>query len=58
MNAVQAALIFATVTLVGVGPFVAVHLGGKAFDEEPEPDALTDDTIELPRIIVNDPYTH
>ncbi len=51
MNAVQTLLIAATVIAAGVGPFVAVHIGGKAFeDSKPERDETDDDTVQLPRI--------
>lgn len=52
MNTTQAVLVFLTVALAGVGPFIAVHRGGSAyeFDDEPESEPCTDDTIELSRV--------
>ncbi len=51
MNATQTLLIAATVVAAGVGPFIAVHIGGRAFeDDEPEHDEPDDDTVQLPRI--------
>lgn len=51
MNATQTLLIAATVIAAGVGPFIAVHIGGKTFeDDEPEHDDPDDDTVQLPRI--------
>jgi Na+-transporting methylmalonyl-CoA/oxaloacetate decarboxylase gamma subunit len=52
MNVVNAVLVFLTVAVAGVGPFVAVFRGARAFDADDEPDPVpcTDDTIELPRI--------
>ena len=49
MNVTNAVLVVLTVVLAGVGPFIAVHRGGKAFDDEPEA-ADTHDTLELPRV--------
>lgn len=51
MNATQTLLIAATVIVAGVGPFVAVHIGGKAFeDDEPEYEEPDHDTVPLPRV--------
>lgn len=58
MNAVNTVLVFATVVVAGVGPFVAVYRGAQAFDSGDEPDEArqcTDDTIPIPRI-TDDPY--
>jgi hypothetical protein len=56
MNALNAVLVAATIVVAGVGPFVAVHIGAKAFDfDEPEDDTPNDDTTQLPRI-TDDPY--
>lgn len=59
MNLTYAALVFITVALAGVGPFIAVHRGGAAydFDDEPETDAPNDDTTQLPRV-TDDPYMY
>jgi hypothetical protein len=59
MNPTYAALVFITVALAGVGPFIAVHRGAKAFDEGDEPDDETpnDDTTQLPRV-TDDPYLY
>lgn len=59
MNPTYAALVFITVALAGVGPFVAVHRGGAAydFDDEPEDDEPNDDTTQLPRV-TDDPYMY
>lgn len=61
MNATQTLLIAATVVAAGVGPFVAVHIGGKAFDDdndEPEPHE-NDDTTHIPRVTDEaDPYSY
>lgn len=64
MNAMQAALIFATVAVAGAAPFIAVHRGGSVYefgdDPEPEPAKCADDTAQIPRIVVddNDPYMY
>lgn len=51
MNALQTLLIAATVVVAGAGPFVAVHIGGKAFeDKPPEPDEPDDNTTQIPRV--------
>lgn len=52
MSAALAVVVAATVVVAGVGPFVAVHIGGRAFDpaHDEDPPACTDDTIEIPRI--------
>lgn len=63
MNALQGVLIAATVVVAGVGPFIAVHIGGKAFDDdndhdEPEPHE-NDDTTHIPRVTDQaDPYSY
>jgi hypothetical protein len=63
MNPTYAALVFITVALAGVGPFVAVHRGGAAYDfpdetdPEPAPDEPNDDTTQLPRV-TDDPYMY
>lgn len=45
-------LIWAMIIIAGIGPFIAVHVGGRSFDfdDEAEPETCTDDTIELPRV--------
>lgn len=52
-------LVVATVVVAGAGPFVAVYIGGKAFDDhdEPEHDELNDDTTQLPRV-ADGPYNY
>lgn len=58
MNGLNAALVVVLVLVAGAGPFVAVHIGGKAFDDdEPEDDTPNDDTTQLPRI-TDDPYLY
>lgn len=59
MNAMSTVLDVATVVVAGAGPFVAVHIGGKAFDDhdEPEHDELNDDTTQLPRV-ADGPYNY
>lgn len=59
MNAISTVLVVATVVVAGAGPFVAVHLGGKAFDDhdEPEHDEPNDDTTQLPRV-ADGPYNY
>lgn len=54
-------LVVATVVVAGAGPFVAVHIGGKAYDfDEPEtePETCTDDTTQIERITNADPYSY
>lgn len=58
-------LVFLTVAVAGIGPFVAVHRGGNAYEfgdePEPEPDERADDdTTQIPRITVDtdDPYMY
>jgi len=65
MTTTQAVLIFATVALAGVGPFIAVKRGGDAFDfdfddeTEPEPQQCDDDTTQIPRVTDEvDRYTY
>jgi hypothetical protein len=62
MTVTQAVLIFATVALAGVGPFIAVKRGGDAydFDDEPEPyECADDDTTQIPRVTDEvDPYLY
>lgn len=52
MSAALAAAVAATVVVAGIGPFVAVHIGGRAFDPKHDeaPRTCTDDTIEIPRV--------
>lgn len=51
MNALQGVLVAATVVVAGVGPFIAVHIGGKAFDgDEPVADEPDDNTTQIPRV--------
>lgn len=52
MNALQSVLIAATVVVAGVGPFIAVHIGGKAFDgdEQQQHDEPDDNTTQIPRV--------
>lgn len=59
MNAMSTVLVVATVVVAGAGPFVAVHIGGKAFDDhdESEHDELNDDTTQLPRV-ADGPYNY
>lgn len=60
MNALQGVLVAATVVVAGVGPFIAVHIGGKAFeDDEPQHDEPDDDTTQIPRVTDEvDPYIY
>jgi hypothetical protein len=68
MTVTQAVLIFATVALAGVGPFIAVKRGGDAYDfgDEPEPEPepepyerTDDDTTQIPRVTDEvDPYLY
>jgi hypothetical protein len=65
MTVTQAVLIFATVALAGVGPFIAVKRGGDAYDfddDEPEPEPYEradDDTTQIPRVTDEvDPYLY
>lgn len=61
MNALNAALVFATVALAGVGPFIAVHRGGAAYDfdeAESQPETCTDDTTQIERVTDADPYNY
>lgn len=60
MNALQGVLVAATVVVAGVGPFIAVHIGGKAFeDDEPQRDEPDDDTTQIPRVTDEvDPYIY
>lgn len=60
MNALSTVLIAATVVVAGAGPFVAVYIGGKAFDDYDQPDhddELSDDTTQLPRV-ADGPYNY
>ena len=59
MNAMSTVLVVATVVVAGAGPFVAVHIGGKAFDDhdKPEHDELNDDTTQLSRV-ADGPYNY
>jgi hypothetical protein len=58
MTTTNAILVFVTVALAGVGPFVAVHLGAKAFgSDEPERHEADDDTTQIPRV-TDDPYMY
>lgn len=53
MNAFNTIAVFATVAVAGVGPFIAVFRGARAFDpnyDDRETEPCTDDTIELPRV--------
>lgn len=51
MNALQGVLIAATVIVAGAGPFIAVHIGGKAFEgDQDEPDECDDRTTQIPRV--------
>lgn len=56
MNAPLALAVAATLVVAGVGPFLAVHVGGKMFDpgKLDEPATCTDDTIQIPRITDQD----
>lgn len=63
MSTTQAILVFLTVAVAGVGPFIAVHRGGNAYEfgdePEPEPDERDDDTTQIPRIATDDdPYMY
>ena len=59
MNIMSTLIVVATVVVAGVGPFVAVHIGGKAFDDEPEHDELDDNTTQIPRVTDEaDPYSY
>lgn len=60
MNALQTVLVFSVAAVAGVGPFVAVHIGGKAFDgDEPQHDEPDDDTAYIPRVTDEaDPYSY
>lgn len=60
MNALQGVLVAATVVVAGVGPFIAVHIGGKAFDgDEPQHDEPDDNTTQIPRVTDEaDPYSY
>lgn len=59
MNTLQGVLTVATVVVVGVGPFIAVHIGGKAFDanDEPEPHENDDATHNSRATDQADPYS-
>jgi hypothetical protein len=65
MNALQTVLVFGTVVVAGIGPFIAVKRGGDAygFDDQdepgPEPDGCDDDTTQIPRVTDKvDPYLY
>lgn len=61
MNAALAVVVAATVIAAGSAPFVAVHIGGRAFDPEhdQDPPVCTDDTIEIPRVTATvDPHMY
>lgn len=61
MNAPLAIAVAATLVAAGVGPFLAVHVGGKMFDPDKpdEPATCTDDTIQIPRITDRvDPHSY
>ena len=61
MSAALAVVVAATVIAAGTAPFVAVHIGGRAFDpkHDDQPTACTDDTIEIPRVTATvDPHMH
>ena len=59
MNALNTVLVVTTVVVAGVGPFVAVHIGGKAFDADDEPGHApsADDTTQIARV-TDDPYSY
>jgi hypothetical protein len=62
VNALNSVLVVATVVVAGVGPFVAVHIGGKAFDADDEDDKpehvpSIDETTQIKRI-TDDPYMY
>lgn len=61
MSASLAVVVAATVIVAGTAPFVAVHIGGRAFDPEydEEQPTCTDDTIEIPRVTATvDPHMY
>ena len=47
-------LVVAPIIVAGAAPFVAVHIGGKTFDDHDEPN---DDTTQLPRV-ADGPYNY
>jgi hypothetical protein len=52
-------IIAVIMTALGAAPIVAVCRGARAFDDEPEPQTCTDDTIEIPRVQVSpDPHMY
>jgi hypothetical protein len=64
MTLMQAVLIFGTVAVAGIGPFIAVKRGGDAYDFGDEPESepyerADDDTMQLPRVTDEvDPYLY
>lgn len=64
MTLLEKLLIFGTVALAGIGPFIAVHRGGSAYEfgDEPEaePPECSDATAQISRITVDtdDPYMY
>lgn len=59
MNIMSTVLVVAPIIVAGAAPFVAVHIGGKTFDDhdEPEHDEPNDDTTQLPRV-ADGPYNY
>lgn len=63
MNAFNTVAVFLTVAVAAAGPFVAVHIGGRAYGDLSKPEAAriehddADDTTEIPRI-TNDRYMY
>lgn len=60
MNATNTVLVFLTVATAGIGPFIAVHIGGKAYGDMPKPppkmiEQPEHDTAQITRVTV-DPY--
>lgn len=61
MNAPLAFAVAATLVVAGVGPFLAVHIGGKVFEPEKRDKmrASIDDTTQIPRVTDEaDPYNY
>lgn len=60
MNALQGVLVAVAIGVVGIGPFIAVHIGGKAFDDDDDDDDDNDNetqhdepdkvTVKTPRV--------
>lgn len=54
MNALQGVLVAVAIGVVGIGPFIAVHIGGKAFDDDNDNETQHDEpdkvTVKTPRV--------